>query len=119
MNSQIQEAARQILGQVSDIQAVVSMTGLTDVNDKLADIREKAAWLFEGNNGRLKVMADYMNDAHQSLIMLGGMIHERGHGHTEMDKADLLQLIRMAEIFVNRGRIYLNSKERIEEVVNG
>lgn len=119
MSNQIQEAARQILGQVSDIQAVVSTTCPNEVNLKLADIREKAALLLEGRRGPEQVVAGYRGDAQDSLIMLGEKIELHSGIRITMDDMDLLQMVRMAEIFIQRSRVYFERKARYKTIVGG
>lgn len=118
--NQTQEAARQILGNVSDIHAVVSMCGLPEVNSKLAAIREKAAWLYEGDKGPQKVMEGYETDADQAMTMLVNKIDEfvvvrNGGGH--VTDADRLLILRLAEIFVQRNRVYFDRRNRYQDAV--
>jgi hypothetical protein len=112
MNTQTQEAARQILGQVSDIQAVVSMCGMPEVNLKLTAIREKAAFLLEDHKTPEQIIEGYAGEASDALIMLGSMITENGHSSAAMADDNLLQLVRVAEVFVQRSRVYFNRKQR-------
>lgn len=111
--NQTREAARQILGNVSDIQAVVSMCGLVDVNGKLAAIREKAAFIFEGKKGSEKIIAGYEGDADLAMTMLTSKIDEylvaRDNGDHVTD-ADRLMLLRLAELFVSKTRVYFERR---------
>jgi|GEM_PF-2506681 len=113
--NQTQEAARQILGDISDIQAVVSMSGLDEVNVKLSAIREKAAFIFEGKKGPENVIAGYEHDADMAMALLGQKInlylalHDDG---IHIPDADRLLILRLAEVFVSRNRVYFNRKGR-------
>ncbi len=109
--NQTQEAARQILGNVSDIQAVVSLCGLTDVNVKLAAIREKASFLYEGKKGPEKIIAGYENDADQTMAMLGMKI-EMFLSTKSRRYEDRLQIQRLAELVVQRNRVYFDRRTR-------
>ena len=118
--NQTQEAARQILGNVSDIQAVVSMCGLNEVNGKLSAIREKAAFIFEGKKGPEKIIAGYETDANQSMTMLRDKLDEflvvqAGGGH--VTDADRLLILRLAEIFVQRNRVYFDRRNRYQNII--
>lgn len=124
--NQTQEAARQILGHVSDIQAITSMSGMTDVNLKLAEIRDKAAVLYgePGRNGR-EIVEGYKAAADDAMMMLGELIESFSH-RIETDlfplrDADRSQIMRVAELFVSRSRVYFDRKTRFlaEEVQNG
>ena len=117
MNNQVQETARQILGQLSDIQAVVSTTGSNEVNIKLADIREKAAFLLEGKKGPEQIVAGYRGAAQDSLVMLGEAVEQHYGAHAIMDDADLLLAMRLAEIFISRSRVYFERKARHMTVI--
>ncbi len=111
-NTQIKETARQILGQISDIQGVLSMSGSNELNIKLADIREKAALMFEGGDGVEKIITGYRCEAHDSLIMLGEHMEQHHDGRVFMNDAELMRLVRLAEIFVKRSRVYVERKAR-------
>lgn len=110
--NQIKEAARQILGQVSDIQAVTSLCGLGDVNLKLADIREKAAFLLEDHGTPEQILCGYNHDATAALAMFGEELVGRKLVCDTVDDVDLGQLVRMAEIFVRRTHVYFDRKTR-------
>lgn len=120
MNTQVKETARQILGQVSDIQAELSVSGSDELNLKLAAIREKAAFLFEGETGPEKIIAGYEQDADQAMNMLGEKIKiffiRLDSGSWDLD-ADRLQIQRLAELCVQRNRVYFERKARHETVV--
>lgn len=115
--NQTQEAARQILGNVSDIQAVVSLCGLTEVSVKLAAIREKASFLYEGDKEANKIMEGYEHDADQAMTLLGEKINEVsilpvcGDDITDSDR---LLLLRMSEIFIQRTRVYFDRRTRYQ-----
>ena len=112
MCNQVQEAARQILDQVSDIQAAISTTGASDVNLKLVNIRKNAALLLENKKGPEQIIAGYRAATQDSLITLGELIELHYGARNIMDDADLLQAMRLAEIFIDRGRIYFERKRR-------
>lgn len=118
MCNQVKEAARQILGQVSDMQEVLSMSGSSELNLQLAAIREKAAFLLEGGKGPEQIVAGYRNEAQDSLVSLGQVIELHYGGHNLMDDADLLQALRLAEIFISRMRVYYERKKRYQFVAH-
>ena len=118
MCNQTKEAARQILGELSDMQAVISMSGSNELNLKLAAIREKAAFLLEGGKGPEQIVASYRNEAQDSLIFLGELIELHYGARNIMDDADLLQALRLAEIFVTRMRVYFDRKRRYQFVAH-
>lgn len=119
MENQVKEAARQILGIVSDIQASTSMLGLVEVTSKLADIREKAAWIYEGDKGARKVVEGYQNDADQSLAMLthkaGLFLAEKKAGLAT--DADRLQIQCLVELVAQRNRVYFERRNRYTQVI--
>lgn len=112
MCNQVNEAARQILDEVSDMQAVVGMSGQVELNSKLAAIREKAAFLLDDKKGPKQIVAGYRVAAQDSLVTLGEVVELHYGAHAIMDDADLLQAMRMAKIFLDRGRVYFERKAR-------
>ena len=116
MMNQQTEAARQILGCVSDIQAVVSMCGLDEVNLKLASIREKAAFIYEGAQGPVKILAGYEGDVRASMHQLGVLYRDHAERIDVLETDDLVQLMRISEIFVTRARVCLDRRGRMAEM---
>ncbi len=111
MTTQTQEAARQILGAVSDTHAVTSLCGLPEVNVKLAAIREKASFLLEGNMAAEKIVQNYEHDADMSIALLGEKINELS-GCDSIEDGDRLQVIRLAEVLLQRNRVYFDRRTR-------
>jgi len=114
MNTQVKEAARQILGQVSDIQAILG--GEDEVALKLAAIRKKAAFLYEGGGPAEQIIAGYRNDV---LVTQSVLMDSLGHVNFEksvISDADMIQLSHLAELLISRTSVYLERKGRaIEE----
>ncbi|MBL4901074.1 hypothetical protein JYT85_01465 [Desulfocapsa sp. AH-315-G09] len=112
MNTQVKEAARQILGNISDIQEVLCMGGSDELNLKISAIRERAAFLFEGGQGTRQIIDGYQEEAQSSFTMLieEASIH-LGENNT-MNDVELLHACRLAEIFVRRAHVYFDRKAR-------
>jgi hypothetical protein len=109
MSNQIQEAARQILGDVSDIQAELSMTGSAAMNIRLAAIREKAAFLYEGNKGVETIIGGYEQAARTSLMLLSDEIWQVVE---DVDDAKLIRVSHLCEAFLSRCQVYFERKSR-------
>lgn len=112
MNTHIQETARQILGEVSDIQAELSFSGSAEMNLKLAAIREKAAFLLEGDKGVEKIIIGYQIEAQDSLLMLAEEIRQYCDGGKTMNDTGLIKASLMCGVFFTRCNVYLNRKAR-------
>lgn len=121
MKSQVEEAVRQILDDVSDIQATTIICGLPEANSRLADIREKAASIFEGNKGAHTIVAEYESDADKAMVLLTEAIYSFLSPATPREKrtdADRLLILRLAELVVQRNRVYFEHRKR-STYVNG
>ena len=110
MNTQVKEAARQILGDVSDIQTI--MGNSCGVGNKLSSIRQKAAFLYERGDSMEKIISWYRHDTHMALSMLGDAItrYHSASGHD--NDAALININRLAEIVIQRSNVYLDRKAR-------
>lgn len=96
------DAARQILGHVSDIQAVVGLCGMPSVSEGLAQIRSQAAWIMATDGAVEKILSGYEYEAQAGIQDLVEKIGECGGGLVPMDNAEISEVLLLAEVCVGR-----------------
>lgn len=115
MPNQVHEAARQILEYSSDIHGALALCGRHDLTRKIIKIQKRAAWIRRMERQEVNPLTGYRHDLLNGVGSLGHVISLATNELLEdISDNDLVTIIRMAEVVVRRGHVYLDAAVNCE-----
>lgn len=111
----VHEAARQILEDASDIHGVLALAGRHDLMGSVIKIQKKAACILKLERPEVDIREGSRQDMMNAIGCLGHAINRNLDDWPDFNGEDVVSIIRLAEMCVKRGHVWLDMVVAAEE----